>query len=54
MGLVKEWDRGFYCVRVGTILDADKAQNMVVVMAENEHREWSLEMKGEFKQWKAH
>lgn len=39
VALVREWDRGFYCVRVGTALDADKAQNMATSMLESEHRE---------------
>lgn len=49
VALVREWDRGFYCIRVGTALGADKAQNMATFMPEYEHREWSLEIKGELK-----
>lgn len=46
--LVREWDH--YCIRVDTALDGDKAQNMATFMPKyDEHREWSLEIKGEFK-----
>lgn len=48
MGLLREWDHGFYIIRVGTVLDNDKAQNITLVVAEDEHRQWSLERKGEF------
>lgn len=48
MGLVREWDRGFYCIRVGTVLDADKAQDIAMVEPGDEHGGWSLKIKGEF------
>ena len=48
VGLLREWDHGFYIIRVGTVLDNDKAQNITLVVAEDEHRQWSLERKGEF------
>lgn len=48
MGLVRELDHEFYCIRVGTVLDDEKAQNMATVVVEDEYRGWSLEMKGKF------
>lgn len=48
MGLVRKLDHEFYYIRVGTVLDGDKAQNMAKVVVEDEYRKWSLEMKGKF------
>lgn len=37
-GFGQKGDHGFYCSRVGTLPDDDKAQNKAMAVAEDEHR----------------